>query len=54
MEGHYEIVSLVGTPTRLEISMANEHGHVIAGHAMGELIVFTTAELVISDRLSCE
>lgn len=51
MKGFYEIVSLLGTPNNLEISISNKDGHVITGHVTGELIVFTTAEIVLADTL---
>ena len=50
MEGHYEIVSLEGTPNNLKISLSDKDGHVTTGHVAGELIVFTTAELVLAER----
>ncbi|XP_028395945.1 AT-hook motif nuclear-localized protein 9-like [Dendronephthya gigantea] len=49
MEGFYEIVSLLGSPDNLEISISDKDGHVITGHVTGELIVFTTAEIVLAD-----
>ena len=50
MEGHYEIVSLVGTPNNLQVSLSDKDGHVTTGHVTGELIVFTTAELVLGEK----
>ena len=50
MKGFYEIVSLLGTPNNLQISLSDKDGHVITGHVTSELIVFTTAELVIGDK----
>lgn len=52
LEGHYEIVSLVGTlseTAHLHISLSDKDGHVIGGHVLDSLIVFTTAELVIGE-----
>uniref|UniRef100_A0A0B6ZZ14 PPC domain-containing protein n=1 Tax=Arion vulgaris TaxID=1028688 RepID=A0A0B6ZZ14_9EUPU len=51
-EGHFEIVSLVGTLSggekgHLHICLSNERGEVIGGHVMGDLIVYTTAEVMI-------
>ena len=51
---HMEIVSLVGTLSsigghHLHISLSDKDGHVVGGHVFGELIVFTTAEIVIGD-----
>ncbi|XP_059145980.1 bifunctional protein GlmU-like [Physella acuta] len=53
-EGHYEIVSLVGTLSggergHLHISLSDEHGEVIGGHVIGDLIVYTTAEVMIGN-----
>lgn len=51
MEGHFEIVSLVGTVsvsgTHLHISVSDENGDVIGGHLKEGSIVTTTAEIVI-------
>ncbi len=52
MEGYYEIVSLVGTPKNLQISLSDKDGRVTIGHVTGELIVFTTAELVLGEKSS--
>ncbi|KAI8784819.1 bifunctional protein GlmU [Biomphalaria glabrata] len=54
LEGHYEIVSLVGTLSggdggHLHISLSDEHGDVIGGHVMGNLVVYTTAEVIIGN-----
>lgn len=52
MEGHYEIVSLVGTLAdvpHLHIALSDKDGHVIGGHVLENLIVYTTAELVIGE-----
>lgn len=51
-EGLFEIVSLVGTLSgggHLHISLSNENGDVFGGHVYGNLIVHTTAEVVIGD-----
>ncbi|XP_060082450.1 bifunctional protein GlmU-like [Ylistrum balloti] len=51
-EGHFEIVSLVGTLSgggHLHISLSDVDGHVIGGHVIGDLVVFTTAEVVIGN-----
>ncbi|XP_053399429.1 uncharacterized protein LOC128557024 isoform X2 [Mercenaria mercenaria] len=50
--GHYEIVSLVGTLSaggHLHGSFSDKDGNVIGGHVIGDLFVFTTAEMVIGD-----
>ncbi|XP_072265600.1 bifunctional protein GlmU-like [Pyxicephalus adspersus] len=47
-----EIVSLVGTLNEyahLHISLSDKDGKTIGGHAMGDLEVFTTAEIVIGE-----
>ena len=52
MEGYYEIVSLLGTPKNLQISLSHKDGNVTTGHVSGELIVFTTAEIVLGQKSS--
>lgn len=51
LEGHFEIVSLVGTVsvsgTHLHLSVSNEEGEVIGGHLKEGSIITTTAEVVI-------
>ncbi|XP_068681581.1 bifunctional protein GlmU-like isoform X1 [Montipora capricornis] len=52
VQGRHEIVSLVGTlagAAHLHTSLSDQHGHVIGGHVMGNMIVFTTAEVVIGN-----
>ena len=50
-EGHFEIVSLVGTLStsgcHLHISISDPAGSTIGGHLLEGCIIFTTAELVI-------
>lgn len=51
-EGHYEIISLVGTISangHLHGSLSDKDGHVIGGHIVGDLFVYTTAEIVIGE-----
>lgn len=53
-EGHFEIVSLVGTLSggeggHLHIILSDEEGNCIGGHVFGELIIYTTAEVVIGE-----
>ncbi|XP_069118448.1 bifunctional protein GlmU-like [Argopecten irradians] len=51
-EGHFEIVSLVGTLSgggHLHVSLSDVDGRVVGGHVMGDLVVFTTAEVVIGN-----
>ncbi|CAL8312311.1 unnamed protein product [Lota lota] len=48
----FEIVSLVGTlnPTaHLHICLADKAGRTVGGHVMGDLEVFTTAEVMVGD-----
>lgn len=52
LSGRYEIVSLVGTLNRdahLHISLSDAEGRTIGGHVLGDLEVFTTAEVVIGE-----
>ncbi|XP_019640901.1 PREDICTED: uncharacterized protein LOC109482576 isoform X2 [Branchiostoma belcheri] len=52
LDQRYEIVSLVGTlnnSCHLHVSLADKDGAVIGGHVMGNLTVFTTAEIVIGE-----
>merc|ERR1719341_3234582 len=50
---HFEICSLVGTLSsssgHLHIVLGREDGTSVAGHVVGDLIVFTTAEVVIGE-----
>uniref|UniRef100_A0A8C5PL27 PPC domain-containing protein n=1 Tax=Leptobrachium leishanense TaxID=445787 RepID=A0A8C5PL27_9ANUR len=52
-----EIVSLVGTLNKdahLHISLSDKDGKTIGGHAIGDLEVFTTAEIVIGELSNLE
>jgi len=52
VKGRHEIVSLVGTLAgegHLHASLADKDGHVVGGHVMGNMEVFTTAEVVIGN-----
>lgn len=52
LSDRFEIVSLVGTlnpEPHLHISLADRHGAVVGGHLLGDLNVFTTAELVLGE-----
>ena len=56
VQGRHEIVSLVGTLAgegHLHASLSDHHGCVIGGHVMGNMIVFTTAEVVIGNCDIC-
>ena len=52
-EGHFEIVSLTGTVStngsHLHISVSDSTGKTIGGHLLDGNIVYTTAEIVISE-----
>lgn len=53
-QGPFEIVSLVGTLSggeggHLHICLSDSEGHVIGGHVIGDLIIYTTAEVVIGE-----
>ncbi|XP_066577850.1 bifunctional protein GlmU [Amia ocellicauda] len=48
----FEIVSLVGTLNKeahLHICLADKDGKTVGGHIMGDLEVFTTAEIIIGE-----
>lgn len=48
----HEIVSLVGTLSaggHLHVALSDAQGRVIGGHVMGDMVVFTTAEIVVGD-----
>mmetsp|Transcript_6972 Transcript_6972/g.11055 ORF Transcript_6972/g.11055 Transcript_6972/m.11055 type:complete len:170 (+) Transcript_6972:828-1337(+) len=54
LTGKHEIVSLVGTiagdgQCHLHVSLADGEGRVIGGHLVGEMYVFTTAEVVLGE-----
>ncbi|KAK5852568.1 hypothetical protein PBY51_006421 [Eleginops maclovinus] len=52
LSGHYEIVSLVGTlnpEAHLHICLSDAAGGTVGGHVLGDLEVFTTAELVLGE-----
>lgn len=52
LQERFEIVSLVGTLNReahLHICLADKDGKTVGGHVMGDLEVFTTAEVVIGE-----
>ncbi|XP_077867232.1 bifunctional protein GlmU-like [Saccoglossus kowalevskii] len=55
LDDKFEIVSLVGTLSaggHLHISLSDRKGAVIGGHVLGDLKVFTTAEIVIGQLSS--
>jgi len=52
VKGRHEIVSLVGTLAdegHLHASLSDKDGYVVGGHVMGNMEVFTTAEVVIGN-----
>ena len=52
LSGRYEIVSLVGTlnpEAHLHICLADAEGHTVGGHVLGDLELFTTAEVVVGE-----
>ena len=52
MNDRFEIVSLVGTLAgsgHLHTSLADAKGAVLGGHVVGDMVVFTTAEIVIGE-----
>ncbi|XP_034018020.1 bifunctional protein GlmU-like [Thalassophryne amazonica] len=52
LSGRFEIVSLVGTlnpPAHLHASLSDAEGRTVGGHVLGDLEVFTTAEVVIGE-----
>ena len=54
LEGKHEIVSLVGTLSgggHVHSSLADGKGGVFGGHVLGEMIVLTTAEIIIGECL---
>lgn len=57
-QGHFEIVSLVGTlsvnGSHLHISISDSTGHTIGGHLVKGCKVYTTAEIVIQSAAQYE
>ncbi|XP_041661979.1 bifunctional protein GlmU-like [Cheilinus undulatus] len=57
LSGRYEIVSLVGTlnaDAHLHVCLADGEGRTVGGHVLGDLEVFTTAEVVIGEATLLE
>ncbi|KAM4713686.1 bifunctional protein GlmU-like [Anableps anableps] len=57
LSGRFEIVSLVGTLNRdahVHISLSDPDGRTVGGHVLGDLEVFTTAEVVIGDAVDLQ
>ena len=53
MNDRHEIVSLVGTlsdgNSHLHVSLSDAKGGVVGGHVVGNMVMFTTAEVVIGE-----
>jgi len=53
MKGHFEIVSLTGVlsinGSHIHISIADETGRTIGGHLLDGCLIYTTAELIITE-----
>ena len=52
MNDCHEIVSLVGTLNdggHLHAALSDRSGKVVGGHVLGDMVVFTTAEIVIGE-----
>ncbi|XP_029965712.1 uncharacterized protein LOC115401582 [Salarias fasciatus] len=57
LNGRFEIVSLVGTlnpEAHLHISLSDGEGKTLGGHVLGDLEIFTTAEVVIGEALDLQ
>ncbi|XP_035534920.1 bifunctional protein GlmU-like [Morone saxatilis] len=57
LSGRFEIVSLVGTlnpDAHLHICLSDFEGKTVGGHVMGDLEVFTTAEVVIGEAVDLQ
>ncbi|KAK7879240.1 hypothetical protein WMY93_033979 [Mugilogobius chulae] len=54
LSGRFEIVSLVGTlnpEAHLHLCLSDSEGRCVGGHVLGNLSVFTTAEVVLGEAL---
>lgn len=57
LSGRFEIVSLVGTlnpDAHLHICLSDVEGRTVGGHVLGDLEVFTTAEVVIGEAVDLQ
>lgn len=55
LSGPFEIVSFVGTlnpEAHLHISLSDAEGRTVGGHVLGDLEVFTTAEVVLGEAVN--
>ncbi|KAI0227630.1 hypothetical protein LSAT2_021895 [Lamellibrachia satsuma] len=50
---YFEILSLTGTVSgdngHLHVSLGDKDGHVVGGHVIGDMLVYTTAEVVLGE-----
>ncbi|XP_045917571.1 bifunctional protein GlmU-like isoform X2 [Micropterus dolomieu] len=57
LSGRFEIVSLVGTlnpDAHLHICLSDKEGKTVGGHVLGDLEVFTTAEVVVGEAVDLQ
>ncbi|XP_054474928.1 bifunctional protein GlmU-like isoform X2 [Anoplopoma fimbria] len=57
LSGRFEIVSLVGTLNRdahVHICLSDGEGRTVGGHVIGDLEVFTTAEVVVGNAVDLQ
>jgi predicted DNA-binding protein with PD1-like motif len=57
-KGYFEIVSFTGTFSEsnchLHISVSDSNGHVFGGHLLDDNLIYTTAEIIITDLVDVE
>ncbi|XP_029352846.1 uncharacterized protein LOC115038137 [Echeneis naucrates] len=57
LSGRHEIVSLVGTlnpDAHLHVSLSDSEGRTVGGHVLGDMEVFTTAEVVVGEAVDLQ
>lgn len=59
LKEHFEICSLVGTISKvgcshLHVTLGRDDGTSVSGHVMGDMEIFTTAEIVIGTASTLE
>ncbi|KAK9531916.1 hypothetical protein VZT92_011307 [Zoarces viviparus] len=57
LSGRFEIVSLVGTLNRdahVHVCLSDGEGRTVGGHVLGDLEVFTTAEVVVGEAVDLQ
>lgn len=57
LSGRFEIVSLVGTlnpDAHLHVCLSDTLGGTVGGHVLGDLEVFTTAEVVVGEAVDLQ